>query len=143
MHLILSVGDLPLEDHHIFPRSLAEKFDAEDMIDSVLNRTLIFDKTNRDFTNRAPSEYLTDIMNQQKINKAELQRRLSTHLISAHAFECLMKDDFAGFIREREKTVREEFQILTSLERTEDISNVRELLKGEDKNVEYKQTLKV
>jgi len=139
-------GDPPqyskLEDHHIFPRSKAKKFNAGDEIDSILNRTLIFDKTNQFFANKDPSEYLTTIMNEQNIDKTELQKRLSTHLISASAFECLMNNDFAGFIKEREKTIREEFQKLVYPEIGETSFDIKELLKREDQNVEFKQTLR-
>lgn len=116
-------GDPPqysnLEDHHIFPHSKAKQFNAGDEIDSILNRTLIFGKTNQSFSNKDPSEYLTAIMNEQNIDRVELQNRLSTHLISSSAFECLMKDDFAGFIKEREKTIREEFKKLVHPESSE------------------------
>ena len=139
-------GDPPqysnLEDHHIFPRSKAKQFNAGDEIDSVLNRTLIFDKTNQFFTNKDPSDYLSTIMKEQNIDKTELQKRLSTHLISPNAFECLMNDDFAGFIKEREKTIREEFKKLVYPETDETPFDIKELLKGEDQNVEYKQTLR-
>lgn len=131
-----------LEDHHIFPRSKAKKFNAENDIDSVLNRTLIFDKTNQFFTNKDPSQYLTDIMNDQKIDKSELQKRLSTHLISPTAFECLLNNDFAGFIKEREKTIREEFQKLVQPETESSSIDLQELLKNEDQNVEFKETLR-
>jgi len=139
-------GDPPqysnLEDHHIFPRSKAKQFNAGEDIDSVLNRTLIFDKTNQFFTNKDPSEYLTEVMKTQNIDKIELQQRLSTHLISPTAFECLMNDDFRGFIKEREKTIREEFKKLVYPEIGETSFDIKELLKGEDQNVEYKQTLR-
>ena len=102
-----------LEDHHIFPRSKAEKFGAKSNIDSVLNRALIDARTNKYIKNKDPSEYLTEIMNMQKIAENELQKRLSTHLISTDAFTCLMRDDFAGFVRERETTIRDEFEELT------------------------------
>ncbi|KFM18353.1 EVE domain protein [Marine Group I thaumarchaeote SCGC AAA799-P11] len=139
-------GDPPqysnLEDHHIFPRSKAKKFNAGDDIDSVLNRTLIFDKTNQFFSNKDPSEYLTEIMNEQNIDKSELQHRLSTHLISSSAFECLMNNDFVGFIKEREKTIREEFQKLVYPETDSSSIDLQELLKREDQNVEFKETLR-
>jgi len=139
-------GDPPqysnLEDHHIFPRSKAKQFNAGEDIDSILNRTLIFDKTNQFFTNKDPSEYLNEIMKTQNIDKDELQQRLSTHLISPSAFEHLMNDNFTGFIKEREKTIREEFKKLVYPETGETSFDIKELLKGEDQNVEYKQTLR-
>ncbi len=131
-----------LEDHHIFPRSKAKQFNAEKDIDSVLNKTLIFDKTNQFFSNKNPSEYLTEIMKEQNIDKTELQQRLSTHLISPSAFECLMNDNFSDFIKEREKTIREEFKKLIYPEIDETSFDIKELLKGENQNIEYKQTLR-
>ena len=101
-----------LEDHHIFPRSKAKKYGAGDSIDSILNRTLIFEKTNRYISNKDPSIYLNEIMKEQKIDKEELKKRLATHLISSEAFECMLNDDFTGFIKEREKTIRNEFSQL-------------------------------
>ena len=97
-----------LEDHHIFPKSKAKQYGAEDDIDSILNRTLIFEKTNLWITNKDPSDYLSEIMNIQKIDEQEMRKRLATHLISSEAFDCMLKNDFAGFIKAREKTILEE-----------------------------------
>ena len=139
-------GDPPqhntLEDHHIFPRSKAKTFNAGDDINSILNRTLIFDTTNKFLSNKNPSEYLTTIMNEQQIDKIELQKRLSTHLISSNALEYMLKNDFTGFIREREKTIREEFQKTLYPETDNASFYIQELLKGENQNVEFKETLR-
>ena len=139
-------GDPPqygeLEDHHIFPSSKTKQFNAGDNIDSILNRTLIFDKTNGFISNKNPSVYLTEIINKQNISRDELQKRLSTHLISSTAFECLMNDDFAGFIKEREQTIREEFKKIVYPEIGEISFDIQELLKREDQNVEFKETLR-
>ena len=131
-----------MEDHHIFPRSKQKQFGAGKDIDSVLNRTLIFGETNRFFSNQSPSKYLAAIMDDQNIGKVELQKNLSTHLISKEAFECLLADNFKGFIKEREKTIRGEFQRLVCPDADDTPSDIRELLKREDKNVEFKQTLR-
>ena len=84
-----------------------------------MNRTLILAETNKFLTNKDPSEYLKAIKTKQKINNDELQKRLSTHLISPSAFECMLRDDFAGFLREREKTIREEFAKLVGIKSDE------------------------
>ena len=139
-------GDLhpfgSLQDHRIFPRSKARDFGAGEDIDLVLNRTLIFDETNRFLADKSPSEYLSAIMREQGMDKDGLQRLLSTHLISPSAFECLLRDDFHGFIKAREQTIREEFKKLVRAEAVETAIDVRELLKGEDQHVEFKQTLR-
>lgn len=54
-----------LEDHHIFPRSYLTKrgFDAnrdKTAINSVVNRTLISDTTNKLISDKAPADYLSD-----------------------------------------------------------------------------------
>ena len=102
-----------LEDHHIFPRSKAKKYKAEKDIDSILNRTLIFEKTNRYISNKDPSSYVKEIMNDQKIDEEKMKQRLFTHMISPKAFEYILNDDFYGFIKAREETIREEFMKLT------------------------------
>ncbi len=103
-----------LEDHHIFPISNATKYNAKvGDINSILNRTLIFEKTNRWITNKDPSDYLTEIMNKQNIDEKEMRRRLETHLISSEAFDCMLKNDFNGFIKARKKTVIKEMNKVT------------------------------
>jgi len=103
-----------LHDHHIFPKSKAEKYNAKvGDINSILNRTLIFEKTNEWITNKDPSDYLTEIMNKQNIDEKEMRRRLETHLISSEAFDCMLKNDFEGFINAREQTIIEEMNTMT------------------------------
>ena len=104
-----------LEDHHIFPKSKATKFNTQDLTDSILNRTLIFEKTNRYITNKDPSVYITEIMNEQKISKEKMKERLATHLISSDAFDCMLNDDFKGFVKAREKTIQEKLEIALKL----------------------------
>jgi len=104
-----------LEDHHIFPKSKSKKFNTGDLTDSILNRTLIFEKTNRYISNKDPSAYLTEIMNDQKISKEKMKERLATHLISSEAFDCMLNDDFAGFVKAREKTIREKLESVLQL----------------------------
>ena len=131
-----------LQDHHIFPRSKAREFNAGEDIDLVLNRTLIFDKTNRYLADKAPSEYLAAIMRDRKMSRDNLQRLLATHLISTDAFECLLRDDFRGFIGAREQTILAEFKRLLRPGAIETSIDVRRLLKREDQHVEFKQTLR-
>ena len=80
-----------------------------------MNRTLIFEKTNRYISNKDPSVYITEIMNDQKITKEKMKERLATHLISSEAFECMLKDDFGGFVKAREKTIREKLENILQL----------------------------
>ena len=104
-----------LEDHHIFPKSKANQFNAKEFSDSILNRTLIFEKTNRRISNKNPSVYLVEIMTEQKISKERMKERLATHLISSEAFECMLNDDFDGFIKAREKSIKEKLEQILQL----------------------------
>jgi len=109
-----------LEDHHIFPGSKSEKYGAKGTeINSILNRTLIFEKTNRWINNKDPSDYLLEIMEKQNIDENEMRRRLETHLISSEAFDCMLKNDFNGFIESRMTTVIEEMNKMSGKKMSE------------------------
>ena len=101
-----------LEDHHIFPKAKWKKYGLTEQseIHSIFNRTLIFEKTNRIIHDKNPSQYLKEIMKEQKINEKKMRERLSTHLISEKAFECMKKDDFYGFVAERKIIILNEIK---------------------------------
>lgn len=52
-----------LEDHHIFPQAWLKKrgITARISVNSIVNRTLISDETNKKIRDKAPAEYLHDI----------------------------------------------------------------------------------
>jgi len=98
-----------LDDHHIFPKSKEKEYDGSISINSILNRTLIASETNRKFLrDQHPSIYLKEIIEKQGIDESVLKNRLETHLISSEAFDCMLKDDFDGFIEARRNTIRNE-----------------------------------
>jgi len=105
-----------LEDHHIVPRSWGEKRVGKD-INSILNRTPISDKTNKEIIrNQLPNIYLKRMFDKAK-DKEEVYRLLETHLISREAVEILLKKDFSEknyeeFLKEREKTILNEIRQL-------------------------------
>ena len=99
-----------LDAHHIFPRASTINLKNKNDINTILNKTLISKGTNRNYIRaKKPSEYINKISYEQKISSEDLGKRFSTHLISKNAFHCMMNDDFAGFIKERKKTIEEEF----------------------------------
>ena len=78
---------MPLEDHHIYPRAYItngpqmadiDRNEAEQMVDCVVNRTLIPKTLNIQISKRPPTDYLAEI--QQRINK-NLAECLPSHLI--------------------------------------------------------------
>lgn len=133
-----------LDDHHIFPKSMADEYSSSTIsINSILNRTVIDNNTNRNsLRNKKPSEYIKEIIREQDINKQVMQKRLRTHLISDIAFDCLSRDDFVGFVRAREQTIREALhQLIIPSEKSD--NDTRSLLYNvESQNLEYKSTLR-
>ena len=113
----LAMGDFSderINDHHIFPSKVeglnADKStEFEECKDSILNRTLLLDETNKHkIGNKKPSVYLNEIMGEGVVAyREELEERMEAHFISSAALDCLFEDDFDGFITEREKTLKE------------------------------------
>ncbi len=121
--------DLPeyslLEDHHIVPRSWGKENKVKE-IDSILNRTPISKKTNREvISSRLPNVYLKEIFNKTK-NKEDFYKLMESHLISRKATDILMRDNFSPgdyeeFINEREKTIIKKVKSLLGIGETPEV----------------------
>jgi hypothetical protein len=101
-----------IDDHHIFPTKAKdyppEKTKNFDIThDSILNRTLLLDKTNLDILNSRPSQYLPKVMHKLDGDETRLIALMEKHLISSKALECMKNDDYDGFIVERENTMKQ------------------------------------
>jgi len=102
-----------IDDHHIFPSKVEELDKTKcqhflDLKDTILNRTLILDETDIAIRNKKPSDYLGIMLDGKKIgNEQSVKDILREHLISETAYNCLLDDDFDGFVNEREKTIKE------------------------------------
>jgi len=116
-----------IDDHHIVPRSWGMKNNVAN-IDTVLNRTLLAPETNRNIiADKLPNEYLPELI--ERNGRAAVQQILSSHLVSEKALEILLRqpftpDDFTEFINEREKTIRNELELLLMADR---LSNGQEI----------------
>jgi hypothetical protein len=125
--------DLPeystLEDHHIVPRSWGLKKGLNRKIDTILNRTPLSKKTNRQIiSDRLPNIYLRELFNKAK-NKEEVYELLESHLISKKATDILMRENFSPedyneFTEERYKTVIQEIKSLVGIEKAKTISKL-------------------
>ncbi len=102
-----------IEDHHIFPKKYLErkKFDA-DMINCILNRTLIDGKTNRTISDKAPSKYLKEM--DTALGEQKLKEILESHLLLLPNDALFQKDDFSAFLKEREVTIYKKIEESTS-----------------------------
>lgn len=121
---VLGTGDFSAEsihDHHIFP-SRAKGFSPEKTKnfekykDSILNRTLLLDTTNKkEIKNRRPSQYLAKM--KEKIGSKKIKEVMKTHLISEKALDYLWDDDFNNFIKEREGTILKRIRLILGIEK--------------------------
>ncbi len=90
------------QDDHIFPKS---RYKDKSEINSILNRTLIFGKTNKRKKNKLPSEFFKDCLEKHEGDENKLLESLSTHFISHSAYIAIQNDDFDNFLQERQKTI--------------------------------------
>ncbi len=89
--------------HHIFPRAYSEKQQYDRKFwNSIINKAPLTSRTNRIIGGRAPSAYMTTIVNNHHIHPDALKKHLKSHLIN-HEF--MEKDDFKGFINARAKNI--------------------------------------
>lgn len=132
-----------LDDHHIFPRSREKEYDGHTSINSILNRTLLDRITNQKFIkDQSPADYLKEIIEKQGISESTLRNRLATHLISSDAFDCLLRNDYDGFVESRRNSIRDECRKLI-FPTTHEESDVLKLLNGkESQRLEYKASLR-
>ncbi|MBI3656309.1 MAG: hypothetical protein HY232_07780 [Acidobacteria bacterium] len=97
-----------LEDHHIFPYSLNKSGVSKHRLNSIVNRIIVSQETNRMISNLNPDKYLADLVKHHisEGNTGELDRRLANCFIPylssdpefIHRFS---KDNFDGFLTDR------------------------------------------
>lgn len=112
-HRVLGTGDFSAEninDHHIFPSKVRglnpeKSKNFEELKDTILNRTLLLDETNKHrISNKKPSQYLEEMAKESSAD--EIKGIMSGHFISEEALKCLQDDDFDSFIEEREREIK-------------------------------------
>ncbi len=101
-----------LEDHHIFPKAyLQNEFKLEDkeLINTILNRTLISRKTNNHIKYKAPGEYLKEI--ESSTDSLEV---LEPHFITNECIYHMRNNNYYEFLKCRERAIK--YRILQLLE---------------------------
>lgn len=105
------------EYHHLFPDSLLNQIGSVGQQSSyrALNCALITWSTNRNISNKAPLQYLSDRVDRSDVGESAIRDRLSSHLIPydelasagpyTEADKVRLKDDYQRFIRARAKLV--------------------------------------
>jgi hypothetical protein len=95
--------DDPVDIHHIFPRKFAESKNLDpQMVNCVVNKTLLSKKTNVQLGGDAPSVYLSRMQQKLGIDEKEIDKNVSSHLISVAD---LRADDFDAFFRKRSESL--------------------------------------
>lgn len=97
--------DSPIDIHHIFPRHWCQKNGIKrELYDSVINKTPLSAKTNRQIGSNPPSIYLAKIQKDTGISEAKMDELLRSHVIDPVA---LRADDFDAFFQARQKALLE------------------------------------
>lgn len=97
-----------LNDHHIFPDAMLKKIKqnggqrayTNDQINTILNRTLISDDTNRLISDKKPSEYVRTIVPAEKKT-----RILDSHFVDARGMDALENDNYEKYLAAREWSI--------------------------------------
>ena len=100
-----------VNDHHIFPKSIFGKGELTNIIDSIPNRTLIDERSNKIIRASEPSNYIPILKTQ--FQGREFNELFEQHLIPIISDSPIWKNDAESFINQRsEAIVREARQIL-------------------------------
>ena len=102
-----------LEDHHIFPKNFLEKkreIKDKSKINTILNRTLITDETNRKISATSPKEYIDWI-------PGDLEEVLRPHFIDSECINAMRENNYDKFLERRKMLI---------------LSRVKELIGGGD-----------
>jgi len=104
---------------------------------------LIDRETNQKFIrDQNPSDYLKEIIEKQGISEETLRKRLESHLISSEAFDCLLLNDYNGFVEARRSTIRDECRKLIFPKPAEESDISKLLHRKEDQRLEYKSSFR-
>ncbi|MBN1168410.1 DUF262 domain-containing protein [Candidatus Woesebacteria bacterium] len=109
-----------LDDHHIFPKAyLAKIKDEEDqvkykdnLINTIVNKTLISYSTNRKISKKKPSDYVKD---NNLIVQASVKSILKRHFINQEAYEAMCMNDYEKFVNERSNVLVKKIKSLLQI----------------------------
>ena len=106
-----TVFDDEIDIHHIFPRRWCETEDIEPgTYNSIINKTAISARTNRQIGGNAPSKYLPDLERTADIDPARMDEILASHSIAADA---VRTDRFWDFYATRAEALLHRIEIAT------------------------------
>ncbi|MFI9488061.1 DUF262 domain-containing protein [Promicromonospora sp. NPDC052451] len=99
------------EFHHFFPQQFLSSTGRDvSEINAVANIVLLTSASNINISNKAPSQYLGEII--ANVGRDKVVELLATCLVSEAALDAALVDDFDLFLEERSKTLHEHVQAL-------------------------------
>jgi hypothetical protein len=101
------------EYHHFFPKAFLSRRKSKGQANVVANIVLLTSKSNIEISDRAPSEYLRDLIDQE--GKEEIERRLATNLVPEEALYAALQDDYESFLTLRSQHLHQKAEELTGL----------------------------
>ena len=106
-----TVFDDEIDIHHIFPRRWCETEDIEPgTYNSIINRTAISARTNRQIGGNAPSKYLPALERAADIDPARMDEILASHRIAPDA---VRTDRFWDFYATRAEALLHRIEVAT------------------------------
>jgi hypothetical protein len=110
-----------VDDHHIFPNKYLERKGVEARLrDCVLNHTFIDRTTNIRISDRAPSDYMQEILDERKEQKFD--ELLASHFLPSNKHEYFFTDDYRSYLVWRQDKIWKEIQNVTGFDGTIPIS---------------------
>ncbi len=100
-----------LDDHHIFPQHFlkTELNVTGSEANTIVNRTLIVDSTNKKISNKSPSDYFQTVLPDEY-----RENILDSHLVDADARSAMERDDYGAFLAARERVLISKIKELIS-----------------------------
>lgn len=115
--------DLQVDIHHVFPRKYCEAAGLDKARwNSVVNKTPLAKKTNIWLRGDSPAEYIDRLERDQRLDRAQLDGLLSTHLVDPSA---LRAADFEAFFAARQEA------LVAVIEKAMDKQVFRDVASGE------------
>ena len=108
--------DDSIDIHHIFPKVWCDRNGIKrGVYNSIINKTAIAARTNRQIGGEAPSVYLREIQKEAEgyfpsFRPPGMDKILPSHLICANAAAALRKNDFWGFFSARKEALLKEIE---------------------------------
>ena len=98
-----------LDDHHVFPSAYLKNKNIDEFKNSILNKTLISSKTNKEIGSSDPAKYLLKIKNtaRYKNRENEFYELLKRHKLIRNSSSPIFSNQFNKFLEERQKLLDE------------------------------------